>query len=115
MPELIAALEAGEKYTRILAAKALGRIGPPAAEPAVPGLTALLEERDRDVQQAAADALGPLGPSAGRWCMNQFGARTGPFGGPTYSPTIAWHSVLPSLAIRFNTLHPIIASRFCDS
>ena len=24
----------------------------------------------------------------GRWCMNRFEARTGPFGGPTYSPTI---------------------------
>ena len=33
--------------------------------------------------------------------MNPFGARTGPFGGSTYSPTIAWHSGLPSLAIKF--------------
>ena len=40
------------------------------------------------------------------------GTRTEPFGGPTYSPTIAWDSGLPSSAIRFNTLHPIIASRF---
>ena len=43
----------------------------------------------------------------GRWCMNQFGTRTEPFGGPTYSPTIACDSGLPSSAIRFNTLHPI--------
>ncbi len=50
-----------------------------------------------------------------RWCMNQFGTRTDPFGGPTYSPTIAWDSGLPSSTIRFNTLHPILASCFCDS
>ena len=53
--------------------------------------------------------------SAGSWCMNQFGTRTELFGGLTYSPTIAWDSGLPSSAIRFNTLHPILASRFCDS
>ena len=47
--------------------------------------------------------------------MNPFGGRTEPFGGPTYSPTIAWDSGLPSSPIRFNTLHPIIASSFCDS
>ena len=50
-----------------------------------------------------------------RWCMNQFGTRTDPIGRPTYSPTIAWDSGLPSSAIRFKTLHAIIASRFCDS
>ena len=44
--------------------------------------------------------------------MNQFGIRTEPFGGPTYSPTIACVSGLPSSAIRFDTLHPIRASRF---
>ena len=47
--------------------------------------------------------------------MNQFGIRTEPFGGPTYSPTVAWDSGLSISAIRFNTLHPILASRFCDS
>ena len=47
--------------------------------------------------------------------MNQLEARAELFGGPTYSPTIAWDSGLLSSAIRFNTLHPILASRFCDS
>ena len=38
-----------------------------------------------------------------------------PFGGFAYSLTIARDSGLPNSAIRFNTLHPIIASLFCDS
>ena len=38
-----------------------------------------------------------------------------PFGGLAYSLTIARDSGLPNSAIRFNTLHPIIASLFCDS
>ena len=37
------------------------------------------------------------------------------FGGLAYSLTIARDSGLPNSAIRFNTLHPIIASLFCDS
>ena len=64
VPELIAALNAREKYTRILAANALGRIGAPAAEDAVPRLVVLLEDRDRDIQIAAAEALAKLGPAA---------------------------------------------------
>ncbi len=69
------------------------------------------EEISRGV--VAGQSLGSI--AAWRWCMNQFGTRTEPFGGPTYSPTIAWDSGLPSSAIRFNTVHPILASRFCDS
>ena len=38
-----------------------------------------------------------------------------PFDGLAYSLTIARDSGLPNSAIRFNTLHPIIASLFCDS
>ena len=38
--------------------------------------------------------------------MNQLGTRTEPFGGPVYSPTIAWDSGLPSSAIRFNYIAP---------
>jgi len=64
VPELIAALSAREKYTRILAANALGRLGAPAAENAVPELIVLLEDRDHDIQAAAAEALAGLGPAA---------------------------------------------------
>ncbi len=64
VPELIAALNARGKYIRILAAKALGRIGAPAAEVAVPQLIVLLEDRDHDIQTAAAEALASLGPAA---------------------------------------------------
>ena len=34
-----------------------------------------------------------------RWCMNQFGTRTEPFGGPTYSPTTQACSAQPSGSI----------------
>ena len=64
VPELIAALNAPGKYIRILAAKALGYIGAPAAEVAVPQLIVLLEDRDHDIQTAAAEALASLGPAA---------------------------------------------------
>ncbi len=64
VPELIAALNARQKYTRILAANALGRIGAPAAEIAVPQLIVLLEDRDHDILTAAAEALASLGSAA---------------------------------------------------
>ncbi len=64
VPGLIAALEARQKYTRILAARALGLIGAPASAPAVPPLTTLLGEEDRDIQEAAALALADLGTAA---------------------------------------------------
>ena len=49
-----------------------------------------------------------------RWCMNPF-VRTEPIGGPTYFPPTGCDSGLPSSDIRFNTWHPSLASRFCDS
>ena len=64
VPELIEALKARRKYTRILSAKALARIGPPKAAAAVPHLTLLLEDRDHDIQRAAAEALARMGPAA---------------------------------------------------
>lgn len=64
VPELIAALSARRKYTRILSAQALARIGPPKAAAAVPHLAALLDDPDHDIQRAAAEALASMGPAA---------------------------------------------------
>ena len=63
LPELQQALSVGGKYTRILSAKALGRMGP-AAAPAVEALTAALEQPDLDLRRAAIVALGRIGAAA---------------------------------------------------
>jgi HEAT repeat protein len=63
IPDLATALDASRKYDRILAAKALGRMGQEAAA-AVPALTRLLQDRDRDVRRAGVEALGRIGPAA---------------------------------------------------
>jgi HEAT repeat protein len=49
--------------SRLLAARAIGRLGP-AAQSAVPQLTALLDQNEPTVQQAALEALGQMGPPA---------------------------------------------------
>ena len=63
IPELRLALSAPEKYTRILAAKALAALGPDAT-PAVPDLIGLLKDPDPDIRVSAVDALGMIGPTA---------------------------------------------------
>ncbi|MDH3473945.1 MAG: HEAT repeat domain-containing protein, partial [Rhodospirillales bacterium] len=64
LPDLAAALSDPRKYTRILAAKAVGRFGEDAAA-AVADLEGLLvRERDADVRRAAIEALGRIGPAA---------------------------------------------------
>ncbi len=63
LPVLIAALDASDKYLRILAAKAIGEFGEE-ARPAVAPLAALLEDPDRDVRRSAVVALGRIGPAA---------------------------------------------------
>ena len=63
LPELTLALNASAKYDRILAANALGMIGPAAID-AVPTLTGLLEDPDKDIRLASVQALGQIGPPA---------------------------------------------------
>ena len=63
LPDLQSALTDHRKYTRILAAGAIGRFGPEAA-PAVQDLGLLLGESDLDVRRAAIEALGRIGPIA---------------------------------------------------
>ncbi|MCZ6875585.1 MAG: HEAT repeat domain-containing protein [bacterium] len=63
LPELTLALNAAAKYDRILAAKALGMIGP-AAINAVPALTRLLQDPDTDIRLASVQTLGQIGPPA---------------------------------------------------
>jgi HEAT repeat protein len=63
LPDLAAALSDPRKYTRILAAQAIGRFGEDAAA-AVDDLENLLGERDADVRRAAIEALGRIGPAA---------------------------------------------------
>jgi len=63
LPELRLALSAPDKYTRILAAKALAVLGSEAA-PAVPELIALLKDPDPDIRVSAVEALGKIGPNA---------------------------------------------------
>jgi hypothetical protein len=65
LPELSRALTAPDKYTRILAAQALGALGP-AATQAVPDLDALAGDPDVDVRIAGVEALGRIGPGAAR-------------------------------------------------
>jgi HEAT repeat protein len=63
LPELRLALSAPDKYTRILAAKALTMLGSEAT-PAVPELIALLKDADPDIRLSAVEALGGIGPTA---------------------------------------------------
>ena len=63
LPELRLALSASEKYTRILAAKAIAALGSEAT-PAIPDLIALVEDPDLDVRMSAVQALGIIGPPA---------------------------------------------------
>jgi hypothetical protein len=63
LPELRQALANGNKYVRILSAKALGRIGKEAAA-AVGALAAILDDPDRDLRRAAVEALGSIGEAA---------------------------------------------------
>ena len=63
LPELRSALSAPEKYTRILAAKALAALGSEAT-PAVPELIGLLKDPDPDIRISAVEALGKIGPTA---------------------------------------------------
>jgi HEAT repeat protein len=60
---LVGVLADPDKYTRILAARALGDMGE-AGRDAVPPLTTLLDDPDKDVRRAAAEALGKIGPPA---------------------------------------------------
>ena len=64
IPELRLALSAQEKYTRILAAKALATFGSEAT-PAVPELIGLLKDPDPDIRVSAVETLGRIGPTAG--------------------------------------------------
>ena len=63
LPELRLALSAPDKYTRILAAKAIAALGSEATQ-AIPDLIALLEDPDLDVRLSAVQALGVIGPPA---------------------------------------------------
>ena len=63
IPDIVTALTDSRKYTRILAANALGRFGPEAATAVMP-LTNLLADPDQDVRRAAVEALGRIGPAA---------------------------------------------------
>lgn len=63
VPELTQALNATAKYDRILAAKALGMLGPAAVD-AVPALSKLLQDPDTDIRLAAVQSLGQIGPPA---------------------------------------------------
>ena len=63
IPELRLALSAPEKYTRILAAKALAAFGSEAT-PAVPELIGLLKDPDPDIRVSAVETLGRIGPTA---------------------------------------------------
>lgn len=63
LPELRLALSASEKYTRILAAKAIAALGSEAT-PVIPDLIALVEDPDLDVRLSAVQALGIIGPAA---------------------------------------------------
>ena len=60
VPELVTALHDGRTQTRVLAARALGTIGPDASE-AVTDLAVLLADPDDQVRIAAATALGRIG------------------------------------------------------
>jgi HEAT repeat protein len=63
LPELRLALSASDKYTRILAAKAIAALGSEAT-PAIPDLIVLVEDPDLDVRMSAVQALGIIGPPA---------------------------------------------------
>lgn len=59
---LVEALKDKDKFVRMEAARALGRIGPPARE-AVPALTALLRDSELFVSREAQAALRSIGGS----------------------------------------------------
>jgi HEAT repeat protein len=63
LPELRLALSASDKYTRILAAKAIAALGSESTQ-AIPNLIALVEDPDLDVRMSAVQALGIIGPPA---------------------------------------------------
>ena len=72
------------------------------------------EKTHRTVGDHIRETIKKLGGTPGVVARIGSGAAW-PFGGLAYSLTIARDSGLPNSAIRFNTLHPIIASLFCDS
>ncbi len=63
LPELRLALSASDKYTRMLATKAIAALGSEAI-PAIPDLIAVVEDSDLDVRMSAVQALGMIGPPA---------------------------------------------------
>jgi HEAT repeat protein len=63
VPALIEALSDRDKYTAILTANALAKIGAD-AQAAVPRLTGLLDQPDKDVRRSAVQALGAIGAAA---------------------------------------------------
>ena len=63
VPALVATLASPDRDLQPLAARALGRIGPAAAE-AVPVLVAALEDFNRALRLSVAEALGEIGPAA---------------------------------------------------
>jgi HEAT repeat protein len=64
VPALIKALNDKNVFVRWSAARTLGRIGSPDADPAVPGLAKLVADPDIDVALASATAIDRLGPAA---------------------------------------------------
>ena len=58
-----APLSARDKYTQILAAKALAALGSEAT-PTIPELITLLKDPDPDIRVSAVEALGMIGPTA---------------------------------------------------
>ncbi len=63
LPFLLGSLKSHDSNVRSAAAKAIGRIGPEAAE-AVPILVEMLKEKDSSISGAAATALGGIGAPA---------------------------------------------------
>jgi HEAT repeat protein/lysophospholipase L1-like esterase len=63
LPDLVSALRGSDDREKVAAARAVGRLGPKAAD-AVPALVGLLEDRSPSVRAAAARAIGPIGPRA---------------------------------------------------
>jgi HEAT repeat protein len=66
LPALLAALRDEDVYVRRDAARALGRLAPPAREEAVPALQPLLRDREPSVRKAAAEALRKIDPLRGK-------------------------------------------------
>ena len=107
LTEWIAQLKDGDWDERIIAAWALGEIGP-AAAPAVPELIKALQDEDQDVRRYAAHALGTIGQETeavraalrralndedegvreqAAWALEQIGAGPGEAPAPITTPT----------------------------